>query len=427
MARVIVKNGAVAVSGGRVVTDAGGAPCCCGPGEGDCPANLINNRFRLDLRRLIFSATLGDSRDLSITSEINLRFPPAIIDFNNEPDTGQAPYQRLWSNAADTRLPATVGADCGRQDDGNPSYFNFTPCGQFVDIISTQGPPGGDPIVTTQTRNITGLKAMGINTQRVVAPDESESLVMLGMQFLFHTCFEDRFGQLFYRDKYLELFFEESDGPAGDLQVVRWGTIPVRGTVPLECGELRVTESDLSGRRYIPTGSLLDNDAQMIVATEIYETEDATISGAVPNIGNNTHAVLPNGYESTGGVTGQHTVALDFRGFILDSRLSTGDPSLCVDDPFVEECTDGGEPCPPVDPDAGTGDIFADANPSDGGTDAGGPTDQSAFLLGDAVERAIKTITLNQLATCPACQRRKEVLNQFGLTVGRAVLRRLGW
>jgi hypothetical protein len=81
----------------------------------------------------------------------------------------------------------------------------------------------------------------------------------------------------------------------------------------------------------------------------------------------------------------------------------------------------------PVDPDAGTSDIFADANPSDGGTDAGGPTDSSAFLLGDAVERAIKTITLDRLAPCPACQRRREVLNRFGTRVGRAVLERLGW
>jgi len=34
MTHIIVKDGRVAVSGGRVVTSAGGAPCCCGEGGG---------------------------------------------------------------------------------------------------------------------------------------------------------------------------------------------------------------------------------------------------------------------------------------------------------------------------------------------------------------------------------------------------------
>jgi hypothetical protein len=100
---------------------------------------------------------------------------------------------------------------------------------------------------------------------------------------------------------------------------------------------------------------------------------------------------------------------------VLTSRPGTcrGLPSVVVDPRSQCQQTDGG----------GGGTIPDSPNL----TALSDSTDTGSMGLGDAVERAIKTITLNQLATCPACQRRKEVLNQFGLTVGRAVLRRLGW
>lgn len=47
--------------------------------------------------------------------------------------------------------------------------------------------------------------------------------------------------------------------------------------------------------------------------------------------------------------------------------------------------------------------------------------------LGDLVEQAIRTITLNTLLPCASCERRKEVLNRYGERIGRAILRRLNW
>lgn len=47
--------------------------------------------------------------------------------------------------------------------------------------------------------------------------------------------------------------------------------------------------------------------------------------------------------------------------------------------------------------------------------------------LGDMVAEAIRVISLNTLLPCGACERRKQVLNRFGERAGRAIIRRLGW
>ena len=99
---------------------------------------------------------------------------------------------------------------------------------------------------------------------------------------------------------------------------------------------------------------------------------------------------------------------------VLTSRPGTcrGIPSVVVD-PRGQ--------CQPTDPGGG----FQDDNTNrlSDSTD----TPDSEIMLGNLVEKVIKTVTLNQLATCPACQRRKEVLNRYGSIVGRAILRRLNW
>jgi len=47
--------------------------------------------------------------------------------------------------------------------------------------------------------------------------------------------------------------------------------------------------------------------------------------------------------------------------------------------------------------------------------------------LGDMVAEAIRTISLNTILPCSACERRKQVLNRFGERAGRAVIRLLRW
>jgi len=47
--------------------------------------------------------------------------------------------------------------------------------------------------------------------------------------------------------------------------------------------------------------------------------------------------------------------------------------------------------------------------------------------LGDMVAEAIRTISLNTILPCSACERRKQVLNRFGERAGRSILRILNW
>ena len=102
---------------------------------------------------------------------------------------------------------------------------------------------------------------------------------------------------------------------------------------------------------------------------------------------------------------------------VLTSRPGTcrGIPSVVVD-PRGE--------CQPTD--GGGGGIIPDSPNLTALSDLT-DTDISAFQLGNLVEQALKTISLNKLETCPACQRRKEVLNRYGDRVGKAILRVLNW
>jgi hypothetical protein len=64
MARLLVKNNRLAVRNGRLVTTAGGAPCCCGPTE-DCPCDPA-----AEIKSLQYEGCLDNGRTTSFP------FPP---------------------------------------------------------------------------------------------------------------------------------------------------------------------------------------------------------------------------------------------------------------------------------------------------------------------------------------------------------------
>jgi hypothetical protein len=101
------------------------------------------------------------------------------------------------------------------------------------------------------------------------------------------------------------------------------------------------------------------------------------------------------------------------------------------------------DPCPPTDACADL--ILNDPRcslpqyrdcPQCVGFDVGDPQPEPDFDLqddgtipglGDMVAEAIRTISLNTILPCGACERRKQVLNRFGERAGRAVIRLLRW
>lgn len=371
MTHIIVKDGAVAVSGGRVVTDAGGAPCCCGPGGGDggvCPGRqgycIRVELVDFDTFGCVTEATFSPGGRV-LVDELVVNGPLTVT--MTEPTSSGGPV-----------IESITGT-------GLASYsnvFNGTPIGWDTDItarvfISCE-PSTQRPYLVSCDAEISGR---GVPGPRLSA---------------------DR-----------NLFI---------------GNVESSPRVYLDEGPVLIP--NLYRDEDVYPGTACTPDASgpplAITASGFMRIEPLTSDSCDGQLANQILAVACDG-------SGDDVVVDPFGsgGFPLVEYESRIYKPLSRVDGVPQEVLWVDGVCENPDPDGGGGGGSTggpgDPQAGNAGTDAGGPTDSSAFQLGDAVERAIKAITLNQLATCPACQRRREVLNQFGLTVGRAVLRRLGW
>jgi len=488
MTHIIVKDGRVAVSGGRVVTSAGGAPC----GGGDACADdlLQQRRFRLNLSRFDISASLEVSTGLGRTNEIELSFPPATIDFGGR--NGGVGVGREYNISGGVGSQRSIAADCGRLlVSGGQGRFDFTPTGQIVERFGS----------TVAVNTIVGLDSMVMNTHSIDIGPDAGTLRLLGISMELFVCRSVNGGDPSIIRRYLEVFTETSEGDAPTLRLTNtnpdfafWGEIPVRGSLPLSCGDLSFTEAELSGRRYIPSPSASTQDeANLVLAYDEYFQSGFSGSATEPFVGETNSAVRPSGY-----LDASHTLSVTFSGSISAHPEASGGASVCGDE-FVGDCDTpqptlwpvavvcggsasitydpaqrpqdgvtmvvGGEQYAPVastsetlptsgvwstDPCPGPSGPCAGLVPNDPlcafpiyrdcpqcvGFDIGDPQPEPDFDvqddgtipgLGDMVAEAIRTISMNTILPCGACERRKQVLNRFGERAGRAVIRLLRW
>lgn len=458
MARVIVKNGAVAVSGGRVVTDAGGAPCCCGPGGGECWLGLLQcNCDRLDLVvYLRYTQAVEDAWPLEdrlngVVARINGRCYRYVGSTETFPDDGEEigfNLEGLYEScevspcSGDPACPPCPGGFTAKIQNGVGGFgFVRFPCAGVFEVdcvatvaveysaiatwrVETQGTNSTDEQIGRIEQTIIATLDGTTSAQSYTITERSSGsrLSTIDGSPVRDTSWD-------YTGNYTD---SDPDPIAGNIGAEIYDRTVFEPLIRI--GNLIADASDAPdiAEAYgfaIPQGTRVFSNASQVCNGTFEETN--TQAGC-PITDRGSSALTQSPISSTASLFGEVEDLDQINGDCVLGNHTTFTHEMTVRRvftlvdgtilEFTDQCDRNG-----IDGGGGTGDIFADANPSDGGTDAGGPTDQSAFLLGDAVERAIKTITLNQLATCPACQRRKEVLNQFGLTVGRAVLRRLGW
>jgi hypothetical protein len=514
MTHIIVKDGAVSVSGGRVVTDAGGAPCCCGPGGGD--GGVIDGNdvqcITLTMQDIVSMACfrndgpgttdpacdgLGDRYFRRTAGTPIGMSTPIKLPLHDIPDQG---WVYVYGIGLPFQSPPADPIKVSWAVEGE-RYAYYTVNRNFQTYCET--------FVSFTREAVTEIDFIYVAVS--YEPSQAPEIVGVSMgckgfiyeKFTTHNAYD---GTEVIRDRtrntdddFYRPFSRFFNGDTSEGRPWRIGdSIPNADELPTVCTE-GFEYQNLVGSLRID----IDPDDSCLDAIQVFKAEACgTPTGGQPSViyvdlgarpkvdadngriypvFNNWPYVLtdehePNqspftvtwradpcfplarlcnipsvtgGYDPRGRPPNGQTIVdgNGFRWVPIEGTSATLDITGAWED----------TPCPGTTMMApantgpqkivrnatqqftgGTGDVFADVDSGVGGADSGGalPTDSVAlsdltdtdnFGLGDAVERAIKAITLNQLATCPACQRRREVLNQFGLTVGRAVLRRLGW
>ena len=421
MTHIIVKDGRVAVSGGRVVTSAGGAPCCCGGGgpNDDWPCDQIApSCFRVTLSGWTASGLVtgdcffvpgfgsvfpSDSRSLSVSgfdgthylngSESGVLYCSVINERANNPAVQGIVYEaftiRVFLACDNTTNQWGIGGVIV-----DTERFGGAGCNDGVLFNwGTNNPtPIRDGLTLTQADNsrpIFGNVSPGTITIETVdctenpttyyaalCGDPSQTITVditdrpINQQWCIHN--EERYA----------LTGERSEDPPVP---VIWDALPcpvVVGDWPLarRCGGQSLITYDPATRP--PNGvTLFVGQLQYIPV--------AGFAATPPTAGVWSPDPCPSG---------------------LCAGLVPNDP-LCAF-PIYRDCPqcvgfDVGDPQPEPDFDL-----------QEGGTIPG---------LGDMVAEAIRTISLNTILPCSACERRKQVLNRFGERAGRSILRILNW
>ena len=438
MTHIIVKDGRVAVSGGRVVTSAGGAPCCCGGGGPDddipCPGEA---GYCLRVELVGFSAQGCVTEGYAATTipvtvdELVVDGPLTVTPRPSQSELirgkGFARYSHLYSDTTgtDTDISAAVFVSC-ETETGRPYLVN---CSASINgggdtgtrllgqanlfraaitasipgprIYLDEGPvlipnvyrdpdvypdtacsaPGGAPLAATSS----GSMRIELIYDEVCDPQSADQLVLV-------AC--DGSGDEIIVDP------DTNRGePAASYQGRLWRPARRAAGVPVE---VEWVDQECEPADVWP------------IAQECNGTRSVTFDPATRPADGVTFIVGTVRYRPTNVMSEE---APSSGTWSPDPCTTNPCDDLILNDPrcSLPQYRD----CPQcVGFDVGDPQPEPDFDLQDDGTIPG---------LGDMVAEAIRTISLNTILPCGACERRKQVLNRFGERAGRAVIRLLRW
>jgi hypothetical protein len=443
MTHIIVKDGRVAVSGGRVVTSAGGAPCCCDGGA--CYIIMLACGCD-DLRQALYTP---------VGSAIDLAWPYAdrlagrAISVNGVcyryigSTTTVPPFADLLSGAAGTVYDSCDDSPCSDQ-------AACPPC------------PGG----------FVATLANGVG---------------FPVQFLWECVQSFRVEcvasiEVVYSATATETFTESNAGQVLNEHSVQLAVdFTATFTGAGSASNYSVTESSAGyARRYSPSGGLTDEDVwdyqdthttgistgdlysesvsqSLLPGVRVFGASGSDITNGVGfGVPSSSNALLQSPFVCNGsfnetttagdGATTTQASSSSVSHSPTASSVSVTSRKLDTDgDYFVDlEWASSIQVARRITLVDGTViDLVQCDGPGGGGggggtgpTDIGDPQPEPDFDvqddgtipgLGDMVAEAIRTISLNTILPCSACERRKQVLNRFGERAGRAVIRLLRW
>lgn len=370
MAKLIAKNGRLQTLGGKLITDADGAPCCCGDVVEPC--NVFNGfyldieSFAIDLQtESITGVNLPQGTvDLVRTSRVNLSFPTSRIAFNG------TQYFRPGVTTGDYRIWQT---SCG-------AFVNHDE--EFPFVLS-----GGWSFTQTQdgTTTATEAEAVGILeniliTASFIDNGDGIEFFIKNMLIVYNTC-NPANGELTRRT--VDLYFEDDGGgaPASD-----WESIETTGTIPMGCSQLglSVNQGSLSGRAYtLPTqggSQVLSPLASHTPMTDVLLNQSSGVvySGFVDRT--TTHHD-PSVFSIPPNESHVSMMTMELIASIAERDFGVG-TDLCGETP-PHDCTDG------------TGQALNTPG------------------LGDLAKSAIDFVTLGKVKQCPGCKKRQEAMNRL--------------
>lgn len=425
MPKLIVKAGKVCTLGGKLVTDAEGAPCVCGGGGPtyDCDNLPPCLNVRIDGIQVI----------------------PTCEGFK-------------WLGCQDEIYVSEANGYTGRdfivhQIDDLPIYYAEIPARLLmVD-------PCDSAIFNLETDTILVSVSLGCQDDRIVVSN-------FGARWFRQTSGD--FGISFWvfestnRGTPYELG-EVSLNDSGPVCGFIWK--PFGGgsgsvTIPDQCHDWRWADACEGATQpqsvaydaltIIPGSSTLvnpDNDARYTLTERfaedpgptpeyIYSTDDCGGNPTWPV------AVACNGsgsisYDPATIAPGSVTLLWQGARYAPSATTTTQPPVPAVGSP--DPCPQPGDPCSvlvPNDPRCNQPE-FRNC-PQCAGVDVGppdirptnqlnAPTDEDEGGLGDAVAAAIKVLTIGAFKDCSACKRRQALVNRFGKRVAEAVINKLGW
>lgn len=419
MTHIIVKNGAVALQGGRIVTSAGGAPCCCdgGPSD-DWPCDQIApSCFRVVLSGWTASGLV--TGDCFFVPGFGSVFPS---DSRSLSVSGFDGTHYLFGAQSGVLFCSVVNERANNTSVQGIVYEGFT-----IRIF----------LSCDDSTNQWGVSGVIVDTERTGGAGCTD-----GVLFNWGTN-----NPTPIRDG---LTLSQSDNTVPLTGNVRPGTITIETSDCIDnptiyravmCGDpsqsITVSVDDrpvnhqwclFNGEKYALTGEQSDDTPVPVIwdalpcPVVVAEWPQARRCGTQDIITYDPATRPPNGvtmlvgsvrYAPTVGLASTPPTAVVWSADPCPAGLCAGlvqnDP-LCAFAIFRDcpQCVgfDIGDPQPEP------------TNEQQGGTIPG---------LGDMVAEAIRTVTFNTLLPCGACERRKEVLNRFGQRAGAAIIKRLGW
>lgn len=433
MAKLIVKDGKIQTLGGQLITDAGGAPCCCDGGTGGdtCPAPCVVVVIT-DLQYVMGDTSHPCFINGGPVGQGIAGFTGAFLlnlDGPNGGYSGTFPVSYSFIQSAGTELfdtfiggemsiVATVGECVNGVIDGffavsqSAIGFSIDELGNIDFGVAgpggfSGGSPDGQPIPLGQTiTDDSGLDNFGCTSLGGIIYGGRATVIQPPACTL---------PPIYYL---AELCGDPSQTISIDLF-----TIPTQGAASCRY------QGNLYRPTITPTG---DDPVDVVWGNELCDQPTASNPVARDCGGSGSTITFDPDDRPPNGVT----IRVGPTIYVPTQELSDEPPTPgeWLNDP----CPIDVGPCHnitgPDDPRCDEPETFNCPQCYDG-SDVGRPTDPPGLELpesdppgfGDFVKRAIEITRLDRMAPsdCSSCERRRIILNEFGDRVGRAVIRRL--
>jgi len=438
MTHIIVKDGRVAVSGGRVVTSAGGAPCCCGGGGPDDDNTCDNGcSIRCDGPDCRVAATSLDISCVSVDFG-SINSIQVCPDYNSTREWVVTIYAfptmihvpRQLGVYFYTEFPILARTDHRQVSTGRiVNTYVHTSASIWLQVkhcttpkISTVACPMASDIRVSGT----GLNFSSGN-EALKFGNPHANRISLG-------CRTNTGGDI-YQTVLGSAVVQES-AACGSPQTNYYARI---------CGgedriTVDITQRPASDTRF----NILYRGDIYVLTNEVSDELSFAVTWTSEGCDEPPADLWPIARECSGTRTltfDPATRPADGVTFIVGTVRYR--PTNVMSEEAPSSGTWSPDPCPPTDACADL--ILNDPRcslpqyrdcPQCVGFDVGDPQPEPDFDLqddgtipglGDMVAEAIRTISLNTILPCSACERRKQVLNRFGERAGRAVIRLLRW